>query len=108
MPAATLAAALAHVSGTRAPLARATPLACADRGDGATEPTQRRRLRCWNVCLARRSRAGWSEDATIAASEAQAEAFWRMRDSLSEAERARGPAVQHDISVPVDDDARAS
>ncbi len=40
-------------------------------------------------------------DAAIAASEAQAEAFWRLRDSLSEAERAAGPAAQHDISVPV-------
>ncbi|MFX8164640.1 FAD-linked oxidase C-terminal domain-containing protein, partial [Acinetobacter baumannii] len=29
------------------------------------------------------------------------EAFWRLRDSLSEAERAAGPAAQHDISVPV-------
>ena len=42
-------------------------------------------------------------DATISASEGQAEAFWRIRDSLSEAERAAfGPATQHDISVPVD------
>ena len=46
---------------------------------------------------------GLVEDATISASEAQAEAFWRIRDSLSEAERAAfGPATQHDISVPVD------
>ena len=41
-------------------------------------------------------------DATIAASEAQAEAFWRIRDSISDAERATGPAAQHDISVPVE------
>ena len=46
---------------------------------------------------------GLVADATIAASEAQADAFWRIRDSLSEAERAAfGPATQHDISVPVD------
>jgi FAD/FMN-containing dehydrogenase len=45
---------------------------------------------------------GLAADAVIAASEAQAEAFWRLRDSLSAAERAAGPAVQHDISVPVD------
>ena len=43
------------------------------------------------------------EDAVVSASEAQADAFWRIRDSLSEAERAAfGPATQHDISVPVD------
>lgn len=41
------------------------------------------------------------EDATIAASEAQAEAFWLLRDSIAPAERAIGPAMQHDISVPV-------
>jgi FAD/FMN-containing dehydrogenase len=46
--------------------------------------------------------AGLVADAVIAASESQAEAFWRLRDSLSAAERAAGPAVQHDISVPVD------
>lgn len=42
-------------------------------------------------------------DATIAANEAQAEAFWTLRESVSPAERAQGPAVQHDISVPVAD-----
>jgi FAD/FMN-containing dehydrogenase len=42
------------------------------------------------------------EDATIAANETQAEAFWLLRDSIAPAERARGPALQHDISVPVE------
>jgi FAD/FMN-containing dehydrogenase len=46
--------------------------------------------------------AGLVADATIAANEAQAEAFWWLRDSVSPAERAQGPAMQHDISVPVD------
>ncbi|MFC4255431.1 FAD-binding protein [Altererythrobacter xixiisoli] len=45
--------------------------------------------------------AGLLEDATIAANEAQAEAFWTIRDEISPAERALGPAMQHDISVPV-------
>lgn len=40
-------------------------------------------------------------DATIASNERQAEAFWKLRDSIAEAERADGPALQHDISVPV-------
>jgi FAD/FMN-containing dehydrogenase len=42
------------------------------------------------------------EDATIATSEAQADAFWLLRESIAPAERARGVAVQHDISVPVE------
>ena len=46
--------------------------------------------------------AGLVADATIAANEAQAEAFWWLRDSVAPAERAKGPAMQHDISVPVE------
>jgi len=42
-------------------------------------------------------------DAALAASEAQAEAFWKLRDSISEAERAEGQTLAHDISVPVAD-----
>jgi FAD/FMN-containing dehydrogenase len=39
----------------------------------------------------------------IAANESQAEALWRLRDSISEAEKKDGPATKHDISVPVAD-----
>ncbi len=47
--------------------------------------------------------SGLIEDAAISSSEAQAAAFWKIRDSLSEAEKKEfGPATQHDISVPVD------
>lgn len=42
-------------------------------------------------------------DAAIAASEAQAEAFWKIRDAISEAERAEGQTLAHDISVAVSD-----
>ncbi|QGN53623.1 FAD-binding oxidoreductase [Novosphingobium sp. Gsoil 351] len=46
--------------------------------------------------------AGLIEDATIAANETQAEAFWQLREMVAPAERAAGPAVQHDISVPLE------
>ncbi len=46
--------------------------------------------------------AGLIDDATMAANETQAEAFWNLRESIAPAERALGPAVQHDISVPVE------
>ena len=42
-------------------------------------------------------------DAVLAANEAQAEAFWKIRDSISEAERAEGQTLAHDISVAVSD-----
>jgi FAD/FMN-containing dehydrogenase len=51
--------------------------------------------------LGRQLEAGLIQDAAIAANESQAEAFWKIRDSIAEAERAEGPALQHDISVPV-------
>lgn len=41
------------------------------------------------------------DDATIAMNEKQAEDFWNLRDEIAPAERALGPAMQHDISVPV-------
>jgi FAD/FMN-containing dehydrogenase len=41
-------------------------------------------------------------DVAMAKSDRESEDFWRLRDSISEAERAEGPALQHDISVPVD------
>ncbi|GMM93022.1 FAD-binding oxidoreductase [Qipengyuania sp. MTN3-11] len=44
---------------------------------------------------------GLVEDATIAANETQAEAFWLIRESIAPAERSIGPAMQHDVSVPV-------
>jgi FAD/FMN-containing dehydrogenase len=40
-------------------------------------------------------------DATVSSSEAQADALWRIRNSISEAERCEGPSTAHDISVPV-------
>jgi len=42
-------------------------------------------------------------DAALASNEAQAEAFWKLRDTISEAERAEGQTLAHDISVPVAD-----
>ena len=42
------------------------------------------------------------EDAAIAQNEAQAEAFWQLRENIAPAERAASPAVQHDVSVPLE------
>ena len=51
--------------------------------------------------LAEALKLGLLEDAVVAASASQAEAFWTLRESVSPAERAKGPAMQHDIAVPV-------
>ncbi|GGE12387.1 D-2-hydroxyacid dehydrogenase [Polymorphobacter glacialis] len=52
-------------------------------------------------CLADAAAAGDVVDAVVAASVAQAAALWRIREELPEAERREGPAVHHDIAVPV-------
>ena len=52
--------------------------------------------------LAKALESGLIDDAVIAANETQAEAFWELRENVASAERQRGPARQHDISVPVE------
>jgi FAD/FMN-containing dehydrogenase len=45
--------------------------------------------------------AGWISDAAVAQSEREREAFWRVRESIPEAQRKDGASLKHDISVPV-------
>lgn len=98
LPGTCLHSVLAHVPGTRSPLDEehawhALVELSADHAEAEAPAATLERL------LGSALQEGLIADATIAASEAQAEAFWRLRDSISEAERARGPAAQHDISV---------
>lgn len=98
IPGDSLAAVLRHIPGTRAPLTgehRWHVLIEAVASDPATEPPAALLERLLGQA------ADLYDDATLAHTEAQAEAFWTIRDSLSPAERAEGPAAQHDISVPV-------
>ncbi|MGJ3231458.1 MAG: FAD-binding oxidoreductase [Oceanicaulis sp.] len=44
---------------------------------------------------------GLVSDAAIAQSEAQAQEFWMLRESIPEGEKAHGKAAKHDVSVPV-------
>lgn len=45
--------------------------------------------------------AGRVEDAAIAQSEAQAQALWRLREDIAEAQKIEGISIKHDIAVPV-------
>jgi FAD/FMN-containing dehydrogenase len=47
------------------------------------------------------SASGLAGDAVIAASETQRAAMWRLRESMSEAQKKEGPSLKHDIAVPV-------
>ena len=46
---------------------------------------------------------GLVTDAVVASSEAQRVALWRLRESLSEAQKYEGGSIKHDVSVPVKD-----
>jgi FAD/FMN-containing dehydrogenase len=96
---------LRHIPGTRAPLSITHPwhalIELVQDDPAQTSPTM-----LAEALLVEAIEAGLLNDATISASETQAEAFWKIRDSIAEAERAEGPALQHDVSVPVADMAR--
>ncbi|MEO5586355.1 MAG: FAD-binding oxidoreductase, partial [Novosphingobium sp.] len=101
VPQTCLDAVLAYLPGARSPLSErhawhALIELVADRSDADTLGDRAEAM------LAAAFDAGLVEDAAIAASETQAEAFWLLRETVAPAERAQGPAVQHDISVPVE------
>jgi FAD/FMN-containing dehydrogenase len=90
MPDAALDLLVRHVPGARRPLARAHAwhaLIDAEAGADALE-----------AALARHA-----AEAVVAQSDAQAAALWALREALPEAERRDGPAIKHDIALPVAD-----
>ncbi len=97
----TLGFILDVIPGTRRPIDTVTPwnalieidLASLEEGNEARSRME--------AVLAEAFEQGLLLDAAIAANETQAEAFWKLRESASESERAQGPALQFDISVPI-------
>lgn len=102
IPDTSLRLVLQHIPGTRAPLEGQHPwhvlIEYVRSNEAATAP-----IEALEALLAAELEAGRIRDAAIGNSEAQADAFWKIRESISEAERTHGPAMQHDISVPVED-----
>jgi FAD/FMN-containing dehydrogenase len=90
---------LRHIPSTRAPLAgphRWHVLIEATAPMVAPSPDK-----ALTAALHAATEADLVEDAMIAANESQAEALWRIRDSISEAEQKDGPNAKHDVSVEV-------
>ena len=105
LPGRALNSVLRHIDGTRAPLQGAHPWHVLMELV-QDEPDQLECVELASQLLAEAFESGLANDAAISSSETQAEAFWKIRDSIAEAERAEGPALQHDISVPVAEMAR--
>ena len=101
VPAHCLDSVLAHLPDAQAPLAERYPWNALIEwvaAPGAVEQTRENA----ETLLASALDGGLAKDAVIAANESQAEALWHLRDAIAPAERAIGPAMQHDISVPVE------
>ena len=92
LPRVALELVLAHIPGTRDPLSVPSPwyvLVEATAGEGVDLTT-----------LFENGLAG-TDDAVVAASEAQGAALWKLRESISEAQKLEGASIKHDIAVPV-------
>lgn len=88
-----------HVSGVVAPLTAPSPwyalIELADsRPDGAIQPLL-------EDVLGMALEQGLVTDAALAASEAQIEALWNLRENIPEAQKIEGVSIKHDISLPV-------
>ncbi len=93
-----LAFALAHVPGNIRPLTATGPGWCWSR---SRPVTRRKRRPPDGGDTGSGAGRGLIGDAALAASLAQVAAFWKLRESLSDAQRHEGGSIKHDISVPV-------
>ncbi len=103
MSAAGLALVLAHIPGTRLPLAEPAPhYALIELASSRPDTGLAHGLALGlEAVLAAAIEAGEVADATVAASEAQRASLWKLREEHSEAQRLAGVSVKNDVSVPV-------
>ena len=98
MPRASLDMVLEHVEGTRDPLAGQHDWYVVmemsfGRSDGARETIEDALGQAFEVDLV--------QNAALAESDSQQRDFWRLRETIAEAERGHGKAIKHDVSIPV-------
>ncbi len=90
---------LKHMPGSRDPLREAHPwyvlVELSDSGEAAVLAAQ------LEEALGAAAGEGLVRDAVIAASEAQRNALWALRENASEAQKIDGVSIKHDVSVPV-------
>lgn len=88
-----------HIAGVRDPLASIHPwYALVDISTSDSAETAEAMMQ---ELLADAFEAGLVSDAAIANSIAQQDAFWHLRESMSEAQKPEGGSIKHDVSVPV-------
>jgi FAD/FMN-containing dehydrogenase len=90
---------LEHIPGTRDPLARdCEHHALIELASTAADDALEARL---ERVLEQALDAGEILDAAVAQSEEQRRAFWRLRETIPEAQTRAGGSLKHDVSVPV-------
>jgi FAD/FMN-containing dehydrogenase len=88
-----------HVPGVANPLDQNTPWYLLIE---LSSPNPRQELlTLLTATLEEAAAAGTIRDAMLAASMAQAQAMWKLRESVPEAQRRHGASLKHDVSVPV-------
>ncbi|MBM4267676.1 MAG: FAD-binding oxidoreductase [Deltaproteobacteria bacterium] len=91
---------LAHIPGTSDPLAQRHDVYVLVELD-ATDESDRGLGERGEAWLEGGVAAGLVLDAAVAESEAQIEALWKLRESISEAQKGEGASIKHDVAVPV-------
>ncbi len=88
-----------HIPGVVDPLSAPSPwyVLCELSSSRAAEPFDA----LLQDALEQALKQGWVADAAVAQNEREREAFWRLRESIPEAQRRDGYSLKHDISVPV-------
>lgn len=102
LPRHCLEAVLVHLPDARNPLAEVYPWQALIEIVANTAEEAEHLPEIAQTILEKAFDGGLIADGTYSTSDTQAESFWLLRDSISAAERALGPAMQHDISVPVE------
>ncbi len=99
MSAFSVSLAVRHVPGCRDPFAQPAPWYLLVELAGGHSDGALRGL--FESALESALDAGTISDAAIASSRAQAQAFWRLRESIPEAQKHEGGSIKHDVSVAV-------
>jgi FAD/FMN-containing dehydrogenase len=90
---------LAHIPDTRDPISQPYPwYVLVELSDSAEGPALESTLQ---NALEDAAEQGLLQDAVVAASEAQRQALWKMRENISEAQKLDGVSIKHDVAVPV-------
>ena len=88
-----------HLPGNRDPLAEPHPwYVLIDISSGQSEDAARQLIEPF---LESAFHAELIDDAVIAQSESQSDAFWRLREEMSSAQKPEGASIKQDVSVPV-------